>query len=67
MVSKEFARKDLRMWRDSDASSPSQYVFSPAGLFPAPMSEAEVETEAGKKRVEMFKVLGCVNVSTFTL
>ncbi|KAJ1019871.1 hypothetical protein NDA13_006094 [Ustilago tritici] len=43
LVSKEFARRDLKLWRDSRAGGSnedgSQYVFSPLGLFPAPLTQ----------------------------
>lgn len=38
LVSREFARRDLKVWRDQDSSYPGAYVHHPAGLFPAPMS-----------------------------
>ncbi|KAI5475050.1 E3 ubiquitin-protein ligase TRIP12, partial [Pseudohyphozyma bogoriensis] len=56
LVSKEFARKDLSLWRDTDAAGPSSYVFSPAGLFPRPLDDATAE--AGKKVLKVFRVLG---------
>ncbi|PWN54057.1 hypothetical protein IE53DRAFT_309085 [Violaceomyces palustris] len=59
LVSKEFARKDLDLWRDNSSDSTgSEYVFSPQGLFPAPISEKEAETAEGKKRIHAFKILG---------
>lgn len=42
LVSKEFARKNLKMWHDADASGDSQYVSHPMGLFPAPLSRKEI-------------------------
>ncbi|UTT90583.1 hypothetical protein NDA17_000706 [Ustilago hordei] len=51
LVSKEFARRDLKLWRDSRAGGSnedgSQYVFSPLGLFPAPLTQdtSAVSTE----------------------
>jgi E3 ubiquitin-protein ligase TRIP12 len=36
LVSKEFARRDLKIWRDADPTLPSSYVHHPEGLFPAP-------------------------------
>lgn len=45
LVSKEFARRDLELWRDSRAGGTAEdgsaYVFSPQGLFPAPLITAQ--------------------------
>lgn len=38
LVSKEFARKDLKIWRDADPMLSGQYVHHPLGLFPAPIN-----------------------------
>ena len=46
LVSKEFARKDLKLWRDSDASSPGVYVDHPNGLYPASISGLESNRDA---------------------
>lgn len=56
LVSKEFARKDLQLWRDGDIASPSAFVHNRSGLFPRPADESTSET--GKKRMKVFKVLG---------
>ncbi|EST08765.2 hypothetical protein PSEUBRA_001462 [Kalmanozyma brasiliensis GHG001] len=77
LVSKEFARRDLKLWRDSRAGGSSedgsQYVFSPLGLFPAPLLVAGSELEQGatastsesgeasgsiQKRLQAFRILG---------
>lgn len=42
LVSKEFARKNLKIWHDADASGDSQYVVHPTGLYPAPLSRKEI-------------------------
>ena len=57
-VSKEFSRRDLKLWRDDDPDSKSKYVFSKLGMFPAPMSAAQAESENGKKILHHFKMLG---------
>lgn len=57
LVSKEFARKNLDVWRN-DGSSDNEYVFSPTGLFPAPIVDKDLVTEAGRKRLNTFKTLG---------
>lgn len=43
LVSKEFARRDLKMWRDADPTAEGPYVQRPLGMFPAP------ETKEGAK------------------
>ncbi|CAO1638599.1 unnamed protein product [Sympodiomycopsis kandeliae] len=59
LASKEFARKDLGMWRDNGpADSQSSYVYAPDGLFPLPISQSEVATSRGKSRLAAFKVIG---------
>lgn len=57
-VSKEFSRKELKLWRENESAEDSKYVFSKLGLFPAPMSEAQAETESGKKILQYFRILG---------
>ncbi|EPS41980.1 hypothetical protein H072_4065 [Dactylellina haptotyla CBS 200.50] len=57
-VSREFARKNQNMWRDSDAFSEKEYTFGAQGLFPAPMDAKFAETEGGKKVLQRFKILG---------
>lgn len=42
LVSKEFARRDLKIWRDADLSTPGAYVYHPLGLFPAPISPDDI-------------------------
>ncbi|KAF9998854.1 Ubiquitin fusion degradation protein 4 [Entomortierella chlamydospora] len=37
LVSKEFCKKPLKLWRDGDSGSSSEYVTAPQGLFPRPM------------------------------
>lgn len=59
LTSKEFARKDLRLWRDNgSADSTSPYVYSPSGLFPAPISEQAKATSKGKEILNSFRILG---------
>jgi len=57
-VSKEFAKKNLKMWRENDTDAKDQYAFGKNGLFPAPMSMDDKETEKGKKVLDCFKILG---------
>lgn len=48
LVSKEFARKDLKLWRDAEASGPGLYVDHPNGLYPAPLSREDIQTDGGQ-------------------
>ncbi|KAF8074929.1 hypothetical protein FPV67DRAFT_1559549 [Lyophyllum atratum] len=58
LVSKEFARKDLKIWRDTDASGSSSYVGHPSGLYPAPLSSEDVASDGGQKRTHLLRVIG---------
>ncbi|KAH8832939.1 hypothetical protein DL96DRAFT_1667384 [Flagelloscypha sp. PMI_526] len=59
LVSKEFARKDLKIWRDNDANGETSiYVHHPQGLFPAPISVDDMVGEAGQKRTHLLRVIG---------
>lgn len=57
-VSKEFAKKQLKLWRENDTDVNGQFAFGKNGLFPAPMSQDEQGTEKGKKILQAFKMLG---------
>ncbi|KAJ6108115.1 hypothetical protein N7523_009438 [Penicillium sp. IBT 18751x] len=58
-VSREFSKKKLKIWRETDGtSSVAEYAFGKRGLFPAPMSEEQASSEAGKKQLNLFKILG---------
>jgi E3 ubiquitin-protein ligase TRIP12 len=46
------------MWRENDCAGAGEFAFGNRGLFPAPMSEAQVSTESGKKQLSLFKTLG---------
>lgn len=78
LVSKEFARRDLKLWRDGRAGGSdedgSAYVYSPLGLFPAPLLIDGAKEDQGKdasasgasdavdgsvqKRLQAFRILG---------
>ncbi|KAJ7799117.1 hypothetical protein B0H14DRAFT_2904219 [Mycena olivaceomarginata] len=58
LVSKEFARKDLKIWRDGDAAGTSPYVDHPSGLYPAPISSEDIASDGGHKRTHIFRVIG---------
>ncbi|KAK6526913.1 Ubiquitin-protein ligase [Arthrobotrys megalospora] len=57
-VSREFARKTQNMWREGDSFSDKEYTFGAQGLFPAPMDAKFSESEAGKRVLQRFKILG---------
>lgn len=57
-VSKEFSKKSTKLWRENDANENDQYAFGKLGMFPAPMNAEKAGSEAGKKILNMFKMLG---------
>lgn len=57
-VSKEFSKKKLKLWRETDANDTDEYAFGARGLFPAPMSEEQAMNENGKRILHLFKMLG---------
>ena len=57
-VSKEFSKKKIKLWRETDANDNDEYAFGPGGLFPAPMSEEQSSNENGKRILHLFKMLG---------
>ena len=57
-VSKEFSKKKSKMWRENESSSEDEYAFGKSGLFPAPMSAEQADSENGKKVLHLFKMLG---------
>ncbi|GAA5905899.1 putative ubiquitin-protein ligase UFD4 [Sporobolomyces salmoneus] len=56
IVSREFARKSLDLWRSGDHTDESEYVHTTTGLFPSPVND--FESEKGKKALKVFRVLG---------
>ncbi|KFX97648.1 hypothetical protein V495_08639 [Pseudogymnoascus sp. VKM F-4514 (FW-929)] len=57
-VSKEFSKKKLKLWRETEGNDGDEYAFGLRGLFPAPMSEEQALHENGKKILHLFKMLG---------
>lgn len=57
-VSREFSKKKTKLWRETEASEKDEFAFSKLGMFPAPMSQDQAETESGKKILHLFKMLG---------
>ena len=58
IVSKEFSKKSTKLWRENDANENDEYAFGKLGMFPAPMNAEKADSEAGKKILNMFKMLG---------
>ncbi|OCK74188.1 hypothetical protein K432DRAFT_410071 [Lepidopterella palustris CBS 459.81] len=57
-VSKEFSKKKLKLWRENESNDNDEYAFGKRGLFPAPMSEEQANSENGKRILQLFKMLG---------
>ncbi|KAL4078725.1 hypothetical protein V8B97DRAFT_1933082 [Scleroderma yunnanense] len=58
LVSKEFARRDLKIWRDADPSSPGLHVYHPTGLYPAPIGPDDIANDGSLKRTHILRVIG---------
>jgi E3 ubiquitin-protein ligase TRIP12 len=59
LVSREFARRDLKIWRDDDVQrTTGAYVLHPRGLFPAPISSEDIANEGDTKRTHIIRVIG---------
>jgi E3 ubiquitin-protein ligase TRIP12 len=58
LVSREFARRDLKLWRDDDHLRTGPYVFHPRGLFPAPISAEDIANDGDPKRMHIMRVIG---------
>lgn len=57
-VSKEFSKKKTKLWRENDANENDEFAFGKSGMFPAPMTAEQAETEGGKRILHQFKMLG---------
>ncbi|KAI9769081.1 MAG: Ubiquitin fusion degradation protein 4 [Geoglossum simile] len=57
-VSREFSKKKLKLWRENESNDVDEFAFGKRGLFPAPMSEEQAESENGRKILHLFKMLG---------
>ncbi|KAH6887572.1 hypothetical protein B0T10DRAFT_562785 [Thelonectria olida] len=57
-VSKEFSKKKLKLWRETDSSGIDEFVFGISGLFPRPLSDEEATTPNGERILHLFKMLG---------
>ncbi|KAF9584211.1 Ubiquitin fusion degradation protein 4, partial [Lunasporangiospora selenospora] len=60
LVSKEFCKKSLKLWRDDTSSdgNKSEYVAAPYGLYPRPMVQLKDHSENERKILKLFKSLG---------
>ncbi|OAA60498.1 Hect domain containing protein [Niveomyces insectorum RCEF 264] len=56
-VSREFAKRKLRLWRDNDLDD-SEFVSNPNGLFPRPLSETDAAGTNGERIMSLFRALG---------
>lgn len=57
-ASKEFSKKKTRLWRENESSHLDEFAFGKHGLFPASMSEDQINSENGKRVLHLFKMLG---------
>ena len=57
-VSKEFCKKKNHLWRADDSNGQDPYAFGRQGLFPAPMSTKQAASDAGKRALHLFRMLG---------
>lgn len=57
-VSKEFSKRKLKLWRDTDPNQADEFVSGPNGLFPRPLSDEYATSEDGEKILQLFKMLG---------
>ncbi|KAK3842088.1 MAG: putative ubiquitin-protein ligase Ufd4 [Linnemannia gamsii] len=58
VVSKEFCKKFLKLWRDGDSESVTKYVTAPQGLYPRPMATVPGHADNHRKILKLFKSLG---------
>ncbi|KAF9924677.1 Ubiquitin fusion degradation protein 4 [Linnemannia zychae] len=58
VVSKEFCKKFLKLWRDGDPDGISKYVAAPQGLYPRPMATIPGHADNHRKILKLFKSLG---------
>jgi E3 ubiquitin-protein ligase TRIP12 len=57
-VSKEFAKRKLKLWRENDLEGDSEYAFGTRGLFPSPISDDFARSENGVRVLNLYKTLG---------
>lgn len=54
-VSKEFAKKKLKLWRENDVNDVDEFVSAPTGLFPRPLGADDANAD---RILQLFRVLG---------
>ncbi|KAF4913168.1 putative ubiquitin fusion degradation protein [Colletotrichum fructicola] len=57
-VSKEFAKKKLKLWREMDSNDSEEYISGASGLFPRPLSDEDSTSPNGERILQLFKTLG---------
>ncbi|KAL9596591.1 MAG: hypothetical protein Q9179_004563 [Wetmoreana sp. 5 TL-2023] len=57
-VSREFSKKKTKMWREGEANDKGEFASGKLGMFPAPMSAQQADSETGKKILHLFRMLG---------
>jgi E3 ubiquitin-protein ligase TRIP12 len=57
-TSKEFRKRALGLWRDASTPEGEEFVHSPHGLFPKPLTLLTLATDKGRKLLYLFKTLG---------
>lgn len=57
-ISKEFAKKKLKLWREVDSNDSTEYINGNAGLFPRPISDEEASSPNGERVLHLFTTLG---------
>ncbi|KAK3805542.1 MAG: putative ubiquitin-protein ligase Ufd4 [Benniella sp.] len=58
LVSKEFCKKSLKLWRDASSESSTEYVLAPYGLYPRPMSHSKGHSDNEEYILKLFRSLG---------
>lgn len=58
IVSKEYRRKKLGLWREGDSPVDSEFVSNSKGLYPAPVDISKMSDEESEKYNLLFKTLG---------
>ena len=57
-ISKEFAKKKLKLWREVDSNDSGEYINGNTGLFPRPMNDEEASSPNGERVLHLFTSLG---------
>lgn len=57
-ISKEFAKKKLKLWREVDSNETGEYINGSTGLFPRPMNDEEASSPNGERVLQLFTSLG---------